>query len=315
MGQLFAVNSQGGFYSVPELSQKLRVAAQPLKRFRAFVSPLGAGGRGKSDTVFFDKIGNLATPGGSILETNTIPLTQHLIKQGTATITEYANGVDFTGKLLALSQLSPEDGISISLRNDAAKVLDSAASVEFKAAEYKAVQSASGNVVFTTNGTATATATVDLSGVNIRALVNFFRKRNVPFVDGSSYVILTSVQGYSGLHADTASGGYVDISKYTDMLAKDLYRGEVGRFYMTRIVEETNVLSNTIGSGSALGEAVMFGDDAVVEVVAVPEELREKIPTDFGRSQGLAWYALLGFKKIWSFAVDAEEHIIHITSA
>lgn len=315
MAQLFAVNSQGGFYSVPELSQKLRVAAQPLKRFRAFVSPLGAGGAHKSNTVVFDKIGNIATPGGAILETDTIPLSQHLIKQGTATITEYGNGIDLTGKLIVLSQLSPEEGISIALRNDAAKTLDSAASVEFKAAEYKAVQSASGNVVFTTNGTATATASADLSLVNIRAMVDFFRKRNVPFVDGNNYVLISSVQNYSALFADTATGGFVDVSKYTDTLAGNLFRGEVGKVYMTRIVEETNVLSNILGAGADQGEGILFGDDAVKEVVAVPEELREKVPTDFGRSQGLAWYALLGFKRIWSFSVDAEEHIMHITSA
>jgi len=127
--------------------------------------------------------------------------------------------------------------------------------------------------------------------------------------------MITAVGGYSGFFSDTAAGGFVDVSKYTDLLAQNMFRGEIGKYYMTRIVEETNLLPNTIGSGAGLSAAVLFGDDAVKEVVAVPEELREKIPTDYGRSQGLAWYALLGFQKIWSQSTDSEEHIIHYTSA
>jgi len=305
----------GGYLSAPELSQKLRVVAQPLKRFRAFTSPLGAGGAHRNANVFFDKIGNVAAAGGTLIETNTIAETTASIKQGTATITEYGNAIAYSGKLISLSQLSPEDAIAIALRNDAAKTLDLAAGTQFTSAEQVAVQSASGNVVFTTNGTATATATVNLSGTNIRIIVDNMRKRNIPFVDGSNYVCITAVGGYSGFFSDTATGGFVDVSKYTDLLAQNLFRGEIGKYYMTRIVEETNMLSNTVGSGAALSQAVVFGDDAVKEVVAVPEELREKIPTDYGRSQGLAWYALLGFQRIWSQATDSQENIVFVTSA
>ena len=312
---LYATNSLGGFLSAPELSQKLRVAAQPLKRFRAFTSPLGAGGAHRNANVFFDKIGNVASAGGVLIETNTIAETTVGVQQGTATMQEYGNAIAYTGRLISLSQLSPEDAIAIALRNDAAKALDSAAGTQFTSAEVKAVQSASGNVVFTTNGTATATATVNLSGTNVRLGVDRLRKANIPFVDGSNYVLITAVGGYSGFFSDTATGGFVDVSKYTDLLAQNMFRGEIGKYYMTRIVEETNLLPNTIGSGAGLSAAVLFGDDAVKEVVAVPEELREKIPTDYGRSQGLAWYALLGFQKIWSQATDSEEHIIHYTSA
>ena len=35
--------------------------------------------------------------------------------------------------------------------------------------------------------------------------------------------------------------------------------------------------------------------DTVAEAIAVPEEMRGKIPTDYGRSKGVAWYYLGGF--------------------
>src|SRR3990167_8480233 len=75
-----------------------------------------------------------------------------------------------------------------------------------------------------------------------------------------------------------------------------LYIGEVGRYYGCRFVEETNFLSNTDGSSGLYGEAAFFGADAVREGVAIPEEIRVGIPTDFGRDQAIAWYALLGFQ-------------------
>jgi hypothetical protein len=46
----------------------------------------------------------------------------------------------------------------------------------------------------------------------------------------------------------------------------------------------------------------MFGADNVYEAVC-------------GRDQGLAWYALLGFKLVWSYAADREQHVMYITSA
>ena len=39
----------------------------------------------------------------------------------------------------------------------------------------------------------------------------------------------------------------------------------------------------------------IFGEDTVMEGVVVPEEIRAKIPTDYGRSKGVAYYALMGW--------------------
>lgn len=38
-----------------------------------------------------------------------------------------------------------------------------------------------------------------------------------------------------------------------------------------------------------------LGGDTVTEAVCVPEEIRAKIPGDYGRSRGIAWYYLGGF--------------------
>ena len=59
---------------------------------------------------------------------------------------------------------------------------------------------------------------------------------------------------------------------------------------------------------------MFFGADSVREGVAIPEEIRIDIPKDFGRDQGIAWYALLGWEKTWDFTTDGQTTIIHVTS-
>ena len=91
-------------------------------------------------------------------------------------------------------------------------------------------------------------------------------------------------------------------------------RGEIGRYYDTRIVEENNALSRVLGSTAFAGEALFFGEDPIVEGVALPEEIRAKIPEDYGRSKGTAWLYLGGWSLTWDTAAAGEAKIVHVTS-
>lgn len=313
--QVYSVSTLGGNHAVPYLTDRLRSISQPMFRLRQFCDVKEAIGKKRGDTWLFDKSGNVATQGGTLIETQTIPETQFITNQGTGTITEYGNSVPWTGKLDALGQFQLEPVIEQKLRDDMVKVMESAAATEFTRTQFVAVSVATNSVAITTNGTATATATADGSAANTRSIVDFMKKRLIPKFDGRNYVCVASVSYLSGLHADTGTGGWVDISKYTDTYAGNIFRGEVGEFYMTRFVEETGFLSNTIGSGSTRGQAVFFGSDNVYEAVSIPEEIRVKNSMDYGRDMGLAWYALLGWKIVWDYAVDNEQHIVFVTSA
>ena len=103
--------------------------------------------------------------------------------------------------------------------------------------------------------------------------------------------------------------------KYTDPSSK--YNGEIGRLENIRFIEvnNTSALSGSKGSGSVLGEAVFFGDDAVAMAVAQDPELRAAIPQDYGRVQGVAWYGILEFGCVWDTANAGEAKIVHVTSA
>jgi N4-gp56 family major capsid protein len=314
-GQVYSVSTLGGNHAVPYLSERIRSLAQPEFRLRQFVDVKEAIGLGKGDTFLFDKTGNVQTAGGVLTETNTIPETQFVTNQGTATINEYGNSIPFTAKVNALGQFALEPMIEAKLRDDQVKVLESACGAQFVATEYVGVCVTTASTAITTNGTATATATADCTAANIRNFVDFFKKRNVPRYDGRNYICVASTSFLQGMHADTAAGGWNDVSKYNTEYAKNIFNGEVGNFYGVKFVEETGYLSNVIGNGSTHGQAVLFGSDNVYEAVAIPEDIRIKNTTDYGRDMGMAWYALLGWKKVWDYSVDGEQHIMFITSA
>ena len=309
--QLWVTDSLGGFLGNAKLSKQLRFAAQPLMKFRQFCQIKGALGKKKNDTLVFDKVRNISTQGGTLIETDTIPERQFTIGQGTLTITEYGNAIPYTGKLDALAEFDVDNAVTVSLRNDMAKVLDIGVSNQFLACEMKyfALSSTTYTLNTLTSGAAsdgTETCSTALNDFHVKKIINFMKKNNVGPYDGKDYICIGAIDAISAL---TDATDWTDAAKYGD--PERLFTGEVGRFYGCRFVEENNILSNTMGDGSTNGEAVFFGADACMEGMAVPEELRAKVPTDYGRSQGVAWYGLMGWKKIWDVSNDAEPHIIH----
>ena len=305
--QVWAVNSFGGYYSNNQLSKELRIVSQPLFRFRTFAQPMREAGKNKGDIVYFNKHSNIATQGGTLSETSTIPRRSYSIQRGSLTVTEYGNALAMTEKLKSLSDISVSDAVRKTLLNDQVKVLDSAAAAQFIATKYKAVCVNTASVAFTTDGTATATSTANLSDRNVRDIVDRLRLMNVPtFGATGEYMSICSVNAIRGLY-DFFEAAAVNTT------LKATVSGEVGSYYGTKFVMETNYLPNNLGG--LYGGAVFFGDDAVREGIVVPEEVRIDIPKDFGRDQSIAWYYLGGFQRVWDYSVDSEERIIHVTSA
>ena len=309
--QLWVTDSLGGYLGNAKLSKQLRYAAQPLQKFRQFCQVKGALGLHKNDTFVFDKVRNIGTAGGTLVETDTIPENEFTIGQGTLTITEYGNAVPYTGKLEALAEFDVENAVTKTLRNDMSKTLDLAVSDQFLECELKyfALSSTTYALNTLTSGAAsdgTETSTTALNDYHVKNIIDEMQQNNIQPYDGENYICIASVKALRGLKD---SGDWENAAKYGD--PERLFTGEVGRFYNCRFVLENHVLSNTMGTGAEHGEAVFFGDDACMEGLAVPEELRAKVPTDYGRSRGVAWYALLGWKKIWDVTNDSEPHIIH----
>ena len=300
-GQVWATNSLGGFFYSLNLSDELRETLQPMSRFRQFCDVGDAAGKHKGQTWTWDVVSDVATAGGTLVETNTMPETQFTITQGTITVTEYGNSVPYSGKLEDLGKFSVRKPVMQALRNDANKVLDRGAYAQFYLTKLRVVPAggtSSTGVTLTTNGTATLSNVIAFNNAHAKAIVDTMKERNIPAYAGDDYM---AVAWPTTLR--TFKNNLESIHQYTESGIKLIFNGEIGRYENVRYTEQTNVekgITSTGASGNAWDGAVsdwifFFGEDTVMEGVVDPVEMRAKIPTDYGRSKGVAWYALEGF--------------------
>jgi len=303
-GQIWVTNSLGGYMSSQKLSKVLRTALQPLVKFRQFADIKDAAMQGKSkgDTFHWNVYSDVATAGTVLTETATMPETNFTITQGTMTITEYGNSVPYSGKLDDLSEHPVKEIINKVLKNDAKKAFDSAAHDQFNATPLRVVPTAgtaTDAVTLTTNGTATLTNNVALGKNHIKAIVDLMKERNIPPYMGDDYFGLAHPTTFRTLKNDLET-----VHQYVDQGFQMIMNGEIGRYEGVRFIEQTNVAKEAFTNAKS-NWAFFFGDDTVAEAIAVPEEMRGKIPTDFGRSKGIAWYYLGGFGLVHPVAANA----------
>jgi N4-gp56 family major capsid protein len=292
-GQLWSTSSLGGYLFSPPLSKVLRFAVQPLVKYRQFadIKDAATQGKQKGDIMHWNRFSDVQTAGTVLNETDTVPVTNFVITQGTMTITEYANSVPYTGKLDDLSEQPVKEIISKVLKNDAKKALDTAAFKEFDKAPLRFVGTASGVGVLTTNGTATAANNSNLFAASVKVINDTMKERNIPPFVGDDYICIAKPSTLRPLKNDLEA-----IYRYVEPGFQMIINGEIGRYENTRFVEQTNIAATgTWSTHSASSDAFFFGQDTVAEGIAVPEEMRGAIPTDFGRSRGIAWYYLGGF--------------------
>jgi N4-gp56 family major capsid protein len=260
---------------------------------------------------------DVATAGAALLETNTTPETNFTITQGTLTITEYANSVPYSGKLDNLSKFPVMELVQKVLKNDAVKTLDRAAWSQFNQTPLRFIPTggtSTSAVTLYTNGTVTGTNSIAYNNAHAKAVVDLMKERNIPAYLGDDYYALSWPTTLR-----TFKNSLETIHQYSDTGFKLIMNGEVGRYENTRYIEQTNIakgIGNTGISTSGGGDMVQFvnalsdwifffGNDTVAEAIAVPEEMRGKIPTDFGRSKGVAWYYVGGFGLVQTLASNA----------
>lgn len=81
-----------------------------------------------------------------------------------------------------------------------------------------------------------------------------------------------------------------------------MLNGEVGRHWEgIRFFEQTFIADIS----ASIPEAFFFGEDTVIEAIVCPPEMRGKLPGDYGRDKGVAWFAEEGFSLVHDVAADA----------
>lgn len=274
-------------------------------------------GKHKGNTYTWNVYQNISTQGGTLTETTTVPESQFTIVQGTLTIEEQGNSVPYSGALDDLSEHPVREIVDKVLKHDAGKAFDISAHIEFQRCLLRVVSTATDVIALTTNGTATATNTIGLKKRSVGRIIDEMKERNIPAFTGDDYYCLTHPTTLTPLKTSLET-----VYQYTTAGFQRIMNGEIGRYENCRYVEQTfipkggatdatlfNTTTRTAEAwDSALSSWAFFiGEDTVAEAICVPEEVRGKIPTDFGRSKGVAWYYLGGFGLVHADTGTAEE--------
>jgi len=302
-GQVWVTASLGGYMFSETLSDVLRFALQPLVKFRQFadIKDAAVQGKGRGDTFHWNIYSDVQTAGTVLAETTTVPETNFIISQGTMSIGELANSVPYTGKLDDLSKQPVMEIIDKVLKNDAKKALDKQAYAEFNKAALRVIASSGTDtsaITLYTNGTVTGTNNVGLGKEHVKNIVDTMKERNIPPYINDDYICVAHPTTLRKLKNDLEA-----IHQYVDQGFRMIMNGEMGRYESVRFVEQTNIAKDAFTKGAS-NWAYFFGQDTVAEGIATPEEMRGKIPTDFGRGRGVAWYYLGGFGLVHTAAAN-----------
>lgn len=301
-----------GTYKNHRLSSKLWDAAVQNSVFVDHVRPVDGYGRHAGETVTLVRVRNIAEPTSADLdETMRIPEDEFDLSTRQITVKELGRSVPFTNLANDLSKYDIENPIQRKLKDQLRLVIDTKASAAFKTAQVKYVPTGAATNNITTNGTPGAAATANMNFFHVEEIRDYmFDTIHVPPLEGDKYLGIFRTLGLRGLKRDTK---WEEWHKYTDPQAK--YTGEVGQIEGIRFIETNHARAlGKIGSGSVLGEGVVFGEDSVVLAEAMTPELRAAIPGDFGRSKAVAWYGILEFGIVWDTGNAGEARVVHVSS-
>ena len=312
-GQVWATNTAGGFMYSGELSQVLRNALQPMTRFLQHCDADDFTDKGLhvGDSYQWNKYSDVGTQGGRLVENVRMPETGFTITQGSGTVYEFGNSVPYSGALDNKSAHPVKQIINKALKNDCVKAFEIEAHAQF-AATPLTVTPASGSsltaITLEESGTPTATTTVAMNNTHVKLIADTMKERDIPIFADGNYRCLGRPSTFRQLKDDLEA-----IHQYQDQGFQLILNGEIGRSYEgIRFFDQTGIADQ--GWGTALSDqAFFFGEDTVIEAIVCPPEMRGKLPGDFGRDRGVAWYAEEGFSLVHTDA--AQSRIIEWASA
>ncbi len=304
MSQIWGVSADGGYMYSDELSDELRMKVQPQIRYRQHSDAKDGLDKGYNtgDKFHWNVYSDVADQGGTLEEQEEMAETKFVITQGELTVTEYGNSVPYTGKLDNLSKHPVKEIIRKVLKNDASKAFDIAARAQFDTSKLTVAPTGGSSttaVTLETTGTCTVTNDVAMGKDHVKAIVDLMKERNIPTFSAGDYFCLGRPTTFR-----TLKNNLEGIHQYVDAGFRLIMNGEIGRYEGVRFIEQTNIAGQA-WTNSKSDVAHFFGEDTVAEAIVCPEEIRGKIPGDYGRSRGIAWYYQGGFGLVHTDIVNA----------
>lgn len=300
-------DAPSGVYKNHALSSDIREAAIADAQFTRFVRTEGGFGSMKGQSVTITRVFPL-DKATRINELDRLPSGRPLIDTKNIEVAEWGFKIPMTEFEKNLTHFDLTNQFQRVLRDQMRLTMDEMNADAFKATPYKYTPQATGGV-FSTTGTAGATADVNLSIADLRAIHDELRDLKTPKYRNNKYAMILSTKAARGIKNDPE---YKDWQAPTDSGPfKDARLRDVEGFMLIE-TNHDDALSSALGSGGVLGEAVAFGSDSVVQAVVDEPELRAGLPEDLGRYRETGWVGTLEAGLVWDDADYAR--VIHVTS-
>ncbi|WP_413937136.1 hypothetical protein [Nitrospira sp. BLG_1] len=298
------------------LSDQLRFASVSETEVLQFARPEPGFGKNQGESVTIQRIRSIAESTSSVLsQSGKIPVDQMAMSARTITVSEFGSAVGFTKLSQLLSNFDLQNPIQKTLKKRMRLTLDTVAGTAIKTSMIRfAPTSAVGGTFTTDAGVTPVTGTNNLTVAHVKQIRDYMRKTiHVDPYQGQSYIVLASTKACRGVKDDPEFHSWRQYLRPGEVFNN----AEVGEIEKCRFIEivHDNVLTER-GTGSAVGEAVFFGDDVLALAEVEAPELRLAIPADFDRQFAIAWYGVLGMVNVWGdSANDGEARSVYVTSS
>jgi N4-gp56 family major capsid protein len=275
--------------------QYVRMALRsiPVMRALADVKPVQQAMPGSS--VVFSIYSDLAAATSTLTETSDVSsIALGNPSQVTVTLNEYGSAVTTTKKLNLTSFNDVDAALADIIAYNAADSIDSVVA---------AVLTGGTNVIY--GGNATTTNTIDsadtISVADIRNAVTELRTNKALPRLGELYAAYLHPRQAADLRAESGTGGFQDIVKYTDNVSKTIIPGSVGVIEGAFVVETPRVpfAANTNSPAVNVYKAVVAGREALAE--AMGQDINTVIGPEIDalrRFRTIGWYYFGGFARL-----------------
>jgi len=276
------------------LSDDLKMAAVAESVLMEYVWTVPGYGRNKGESVTIPRFSTIAEPTNALLsEGSRIPEDSFTVSSRAVTVSEYGRAVPYTNLARELTHFDLEQPIQRRLREQLSLVFDTVVSAALRATQIVYRPTTEVTFAISTTGVRAAAGS-NLNYFHVETMRDYmydtlFAK---PY-QGDDYIFCGRTFALRGVKRDPT---FEEWHKYGDPEIKRT--GETGRIENVVFVQSNH--SQAFQSNSTCGEGVMFGDEAVAMAEVVSPELRAALPADFGRALSVAWYAILGFRGIWT---------------
>ena len=275
--------------------QYVRMALRsiPVMRALADVKPVQQAMPGSS--VVFSIYSDLAAATSTLTETSDVSsIALGNPSQVTVTLNEYGSAVTTTKKLNLTSFNDVDAALADIIAYNAADSIDSVVAT---------VLTGGSNVIY--GGNATTTNTIDssdtISVADIRNAVTELRTNKALPRLGELYAAYLHPRQAADLRAESGTGGFQDIVKYTDNVSKTIIPGSVGVIEGAFVVETPRVpfAVNTNSPAVNVYKAVVAGREALAE--AMGQDINTVIGPEIDalrRFRTIGWYYFGGFARL-----------------